>query len=322
MRAAPHAGSRRRRRCHAVLLAVVLASRCPRLAARTPRAVVASAAPVAPRAVDDAGYWAFADRMQPQLDRHWNERAGVYRGCSAASSRWSRRRAAHLQRRRRRATRARAQRPPGAPGRRRSCSPPAFVDEPPATPRDRSHARLVGLGDGATAPAPRLRLRGRRRARTRGSPAASSACRQPTAAIRDRIHRAASAPSGAGRSSGSTRSTGTSLVYAADATVTGSPRRSARHAAQIERFVARARGPAAPSPGTSAPGCASTTCRTSARAPDEHRLGRVREHRGLVPARLRAGAPRRAWRRCARRPRLLRNGSSACSPATGRTAAT
>ena len=44
---------------------------------RTPRpaAPALSAAPY-----DDAGYWAFADRMQQRLDRLWDERDGYYHG--------------------------------------------------------------------------------------------------------------------------------------------------------------------------------------------------------------------------------------------------
>ena len=39
-----------------------------------PRAVTPAAArtPADPSSFDDAAYWAFADRMQDQLDRHWD----------------------------------------------------------------------------------------------------------------------------------------------------------------------------------------------------------------------------------------------------------
>ena len=35
-----------------------------------PRAVIAAPSPAAPGSFDDAAYWAFADRMQDQLDRY------------------------------------------------------------------------------------------------------------------------------------------------------------------------------------------------------------------------------------------------------------
>ena len=36
------------------------------------------AAPASAAALDNAGYWAFADRMQAPIDRHWNDDAGVF----------------------------------------------------------------------------------------------------------------------------------------------------------------------------------------------------------------------------------------------------
>src|SRR4051812_39970928 len=43
--------------------------------------IVVGAAP-AQAGFDDAGYWAFADRMQERLDPLWDEQAGYYRAGS------------------------------------------------------------------------------------------------------------------------------------------------------------------------------------------------------------------------------------------------
>lgn len=50
-----------------------------RLAATAALASLALVAPASASAFDDAGYWAFADRMQQRLDPLWDERAGHYR---------------------------------------------------------------------------------------------------------------------------------------------------------------------------------------------------------------------------------------------------
>ena len=86
------------------------------------------------------------------------------------------------------------------------------------------------------------------------------------AAIADRIHRTAMGSYWRWPTIRLNQINWYALVYAANATVTGSPR-LLRHdlRLQIARFVARARGAPAP-PATSGPACASTTCRTSGRA--------------------------------------------------------
>ena len=82
------------------------------------------------------------------------------------------------------------------------------------------------------------------------------------------------------------------LMYAADATVSGSPtllRRDMR--AQLARFVS---GPRNFGPGLRfqyLPQFGSSRAR-------QRRLGRVREHRAVVPALLQPGAATRGWRRC------------------------
>ena len=109
------------------------------------------------------------------------------------------------------------------------------------------------------------------------------------------------------------------LMYAADATVTGDPTLLKRDfSAQLTRFV---RG----SKANFGPGMRFhylPHMYANQRA-HERGLGRVREHRPELHALLRPGAPGRAWRRCPPATSgSCRSGSSARSPATGRTAAT
>src|SRR3954453_9648428 len=39
-----------------------------------------AAVPASPSALDEQDYWAFADRMQTQIDRYWDDDAGLYSG--------------------------------------------------------------------------------------------------------------------------------------------------------------------------------------------------------------------------------------------------
>src|SRR3954451_18871653 len=39
-----------------------------------------AAVPATASALDEQGYWAFADRMQTHLDQHWDERVGYFTG--------------------------------------------------------------------------------------------------------------------------------------------------------------------------------------------------------------------------------------------------
>jgi hypothetical protein len=51
--------------------------------------LIASAAllaPAAAHAMDEQDYWAFADRLQARMDRHWSERAGYYTGTYPVAS--------------------------------------------------------------------------------------------------------------------------------------------------------------------------------------------------------------------------------------------
>src|SRR5688500_17714613 len=51
----------------------------PRIALPVLLAVAALAVlPAGASAVDERGYWAFADRMQPRIDRYWDERSGMF----------------------------------------------------------------------------------------------------------------------------------------------------------------------------------------------------------------------------------------------------
>ena len=139
---------------------------------------------------------------------------------------------------------------------------------------------------------------------TRGSPGASSASRSAQArAIADRIHRTAMGSYWRWPAIRLNQINWYALVYAANATVTGSPR-LLRHdlRLQIERFVARARGSAGVA-GNLGPGPALQLPAAPAPAgADEHRLGGVREHHRVVHARVRPGPPGRHARAVARRP--------------------
>src|SRR5918994_6435963 len=46
---------------------------------------VLAAAPATASALDEQGYWAFADRMQTRIDRYWDDSEGLYSGFNAGS---------------------------------------------------------------------------------------------------------------------------------------------------------------------------------------------------------------------------------------------
>ena len=62
----------------AALAALALVA--PATAAAQEPATTSAAPPLAAAPYDDAGYWAFADRMQQRLDRLWDEGDGYYHG--------------------------------------------------------------------------------------------------------------------------------------------------------------------------------------------------------------------------------------------------
>ena len=156
-------------------------------------------------------------------------------------------RAAHLRRRRRAATRAPRATTAGRAGwstcscpRRRSC------EHPPGHEDTVARARLRELGRRLRGPpAPRRRLRGDRRAALRVArpPRARPHRTRRRRRSRDRIHRTALGSFWRWPAIRLNQINWYALVYAANATVTGSPR-LLRHdlRLQIERFVARARG--------------------------------------------------------------------------------
>src|SRR3954470_8470465 len=44
-----------------------------------------AAMPASASALDEQGYWAFADRMQTKIDRYWDDDAGLYSGFSSGA---------------------------------------------------------------------------------------------------------------------------------------------------------------------------------------------------------------------------------------------
>src|SRR5215211_1855146 len=48
-------------------------------------AAALAAAPATASALDEQGYWAFADRMQTRIDRYWDDREGLYSGFNSGS---------------------------------------------------------------------------------------------------------------------------------------------------------------------------------------------------------------------------------------------
>src|SRR5215213_2318518 len=210
-------------------------------------AALLAAAPATASALDDDGYWAFADRMQTKVDRYWDEDAGLYAGLSsgahadvlltlAVAAARDHHGAARNDRRARRLVDALVASPPFV-----ATAPPRFRDAQTHAPgfvssmrTARSNQHLVvdsEVIDG-------LRYAWKARRELRLSDAESSA-------IADRIHRTAMGSYWRWPTIRLNQINWYALVYAANATVTGSPR-LLRHdlRLQIERFAARARGTA------------------------------------------------------------------------------
>ena len=269
-------------------------------------AAVLAAAPASASALDEQGYWAFADRMQARIDRYWDDRAGLYTGFSAGAhadvlltlsvaARRGHEGPARNDRRARRLVDALVSSPPFVATRRRR-----------AAGRADARARLRELDGqrGGPSSTSSSTPRSSTGSATRGSRAASSASRTRS---RTRSPTASTAPRWAAfwrwPAIRLNQINWYALVYAANATVTGSPR-LLRHdlRLQIERFVAR-RARARPAPrATSARAALQLPAALPAERADEHRLGRVREHHRLVHARVRAGAARGHARRRRRPP--------------------
>src|SRR5215218_10202228 len=211
-------------------------------------AALLAAAPASASALDDDGYWAFADRMQTKVDRYWDEDAGLYAGLSsgahadvlltlAVAAERDHHGAARNDRRARRLVDALVASPPFV-----ATAPPRWHDAQTHAPgfvssmlTARSNQHLVVDSEV---------IDGLRRAwiarRELGLTSRQSRV------IADRIYRTAAGAYWRWPAIRLNQIGWYALVYAADATVTGNPRMLRRDLRlQIERFAARARGTAA-----------------------------------------------------------------------------
>ena len=210
-------------------------------------AAVLAAAPASASALDEQGYWAFADRMQAKIDRYWDDGAGLYSGFSAGAhsdvlltlavaARRDHQGAARNDRRARRLVDALVASPPFV-----ATAPPRWKDAQTHAPGFvssmhtlRSNQHLVvdsEVIDGLRHAWLARRELGLSTAQSR--------------AIADRIHRVAMGSYWRWPAIRLNQINWYALVYAANATVTGSPRLLRRDLRlQIERFAARARGSA------------------------------------------------------------------------------
>jgi hypothetical protein len=206
-------------------------------------AAVLAVAPTTASALDEQGYWAFADRMQTRIDRYWDERGDWYTGMSAGAhadvlltyavaARRGHEGPARNDRRARRLVDLLVASPPFVerpPRRAPQAHAPGFV----STVTDTSGFQHVVVDaeviDG-------LRHAWLARRELGLSEALADA-------IADRIHRTAVGSFFRYPAIRLNQINWFALVYAANATVTGSPR-LLRHdlRLQIERFAARARG--------------------------------------------------------------------------------
>ncbi len=264
--------------------------------------LLAAGPPATAVAYDDAGYLAYADRMQERLDPLWDEGSGQYRpgpgGVDALVN--SLLLLTHS---------VAAQEGHTGPARndhrarliaRALVSPPVFIERPAAHPAAGSQTHVPGwtssmgnaeagqhlVFDAEIVDGLVHAWKARR---------ALGLSDETAAKIADRIHRVASSRFWRWPTMRLNQVNWYALMYAADATVTGRPgllRRDLR--AQLARFVARAqlrRRDALPVP----------PARRGLR-PLQPRFGRVREHRALAPALLQPGAARRDGPALARGP--------------------
>ena len=256
------------------------------------------------------GYWAFADRMQARIDRYWDDAGRPLLGLQLGRAL---RRAAHA--------RGRRQRDHHGPARndRRArrlvdalvASPPFVATAPPRWKDAQTHApgfvasmhtrrsnqHLVV--DSEVIDGLRYAWLARRELGLSDAQAR---------AIADRIHRTAMGSYWRWPTIRLNQINWYALVYAANATVTGSPR-LLRHdlRLQIERFVARARGRRGRRRQPRRRAALQLPAAHAADRADEHRLRRVREHHRLLHARVRPGPPgRHAARRRPPPARLMR----------------
>ena len=255
-------------------------------------AAVLAAAPASASAMDEQGYWDFADRLQTKIDRYWDDGAGLYSGMSsgahsdvlltlAVAAKRDHHGAARNDRRARRIVDALVSSPPFV-----ATAPPRWKDAQTHAPgfvssmhSIRSNQHLVvdtEVIDG-------LRYAWIARRELGLSDAQADA-------IADRIHRTAMGSYWRWPTIRLNQINWYALVYAANATVTGSPRLLQHDLRlQIERFAARARGSAGVAGNLGTGLHFNYLPHMRPQTPDEHRLGRVREHHGLLHARVRPG---------------------------------
>src|SRR5215207_8873434 len=210
--------------------------------------LLAGISPAIARADDGgAAYWGFADRMQLRIDRYWDEQAGLYSGFNAGAhsdvlltlsvaAMEGHRGAARDDVRARRLVDALVASPPFV-----DHAPPRFKDAQTHAPgwvssmrHERSNQHLVV--DSEVVDGLRYAWMARREL---------GLSDKQSRAIADRIHRTAMGSYWRWPTIRLNQINWYALVYAANATVTGSPR-LLRHdlRRQIERFAARARGSA------------------------------------------------------------------------------
>jgi hypothetical protein len=216
----------------------------PRIAVPILVAVAALAVlPAGASATDEQGYWAFADRMQPRIDRYWDERSGMFESMGSG---------AHANVLLTYAVAARRGHAGPARNDRRArrlvdllVSSPPFVERPPRA-ADQAHApgfvSTVHNGHGFQHLVVDAEvIDGLRHAWLARRELGLSEAQAD--AIADRIHRTAMGAFWRWPAIRLNQINWYALVYAANATVTGSPRLLRRDLRlQIARFAARAHG--------------------------------------------------------------------------------
>ena len=257
MRAAPHAGScpsrcrpphaRSRLLAVALVLVTAVATACGTQAGSTG---AASAAVLAARPFDTAGYLAYADRMQRRLDSLWDERRGMYVPDPAGAD-------AMINAGLLLSHSVAAQQGHDGPARndhrarlivRALVSPPAFIDHRPAHPPAGSQLHVPGWSSSMTSEDGNQHLVYTAEI-VDGLAHAWTARRELglsddlAGAIADRIHRVARTSFWRWPAIRLNQINWYSLIYAADAAVTGRPAALATpFRRQLERFVDQADG--------------------------------------------------------------------------------
>ena len=274
-----------------------------------PLLAYAASSPTPAFAYDDAGYLAYADRMQERLDGLWNEERGIYEpgpgGVDAlvnAGLLLTHSVAAQAGPRG-----AGAQRPPRAAG-RQGARHRARVHRPPAaaTRRPGSQIHVPGWSSSMyTIDAGQHLVYDAEivdglvhawKARS-----ALDLPDETARMIADRIHRVAHTRFWRWPTIRLNQVNWYALMYAADATVTGQLRAAAARHARAARALRLRPAQLRPRPALPVPPAVRRACAR------ERRLGRVREHRPVVPALLQPGAASGDGAAAARR----RAGSSA-----------